>query len=94
MIQPATFQETLRFIWKDQTSFDIYGTEQKKTKKQVYQEILGKKARKGHYTQYHNLRKKERNQRHYRNPHSLIKNGSCRDAYCSIADRRFEASKS
>ncbi|HEU5375382.1 MAG TPA: hypothetical protein VFV38_08090 [Ktedonobacteraceae bacterium] len=93
MIQSATFLEMLRFIWKDQTSFDIYGTEQKKTKKAG---VSRNPWEKGQERLLYIIPQpqKERNQRHYRNPYSLLKNGSCRDAYCSIADRRFKASKS
>ncbi len=62
MEQQVTFQETLQtwhFIWADKTSFEIFGTKAKKTRKQIYQEIFGKKARKRYYKQYPFLTKKE-----------------------------------
>ena len=59
MKQKNTFRETLHFIWEDKTSFEIYGTNEKTTRKQIYQDVLGKKARKRYLTQYPYLTKKD-----------------------------------
>jgi hypothetical protein len=62
MEQRVTFQETLHtvhFIWKDKTSFAIFGMEEKKTRKQIYKDFLGKKARKYYAKQYPSLTRKE-----------------------------------
>ncbi len=65
MKQQITFQETLHtlhFIWQDKTSFEIFGSKAKKTRKQIYHDIFGKKARKRYAKQYSFLTKKEINQ--------------------------------
>jgi len=62
MEQRVTFQETLHtlhFIWEDKTSFEIFGSKAKKTRKQIYQDVFGKKARKRYAKQYSFLTKKE-----------------------------------
>jgi len=62
MEKHVTFQKTLQtwhFIWKDTTSFEIFGQKETKTKKQVYQEFFGKKARKHYAKHYSLLTKKE-----------------------------------
>ena len=62
MKQRVPFQETLhtvQFIWKDKTSFAIFGIKGKKTRKQIYKEFFGKKARKHYAKQYPSLTRKE-----------------------------------
>jgi|ERR1700730_9649914 len=65
MKQRVPFQETLHtvhFIWKDKTSFAIFGLKAKKTRKQIYKEFFGKKARKHYAKQYPSLTRKEINE--------------------------------